>query len=74
MAFCAQRINIHGRFVFVVLTPVDQHFPLPQRLEHPRNHPLGRSLLDPLREALRERLGFVVRRCTVQRDVNLQPF
>src|SRR4051812_31625561 len=50
----AQRVDIDRRLVLVVLAPVDEHLPAPQRLLHVGDDQLGLAALEHLRERARE--------------------
>src|SRR5918997_139644 len=68
----AQRVHAHRRLVLVILAPVHEHLPGAQVLAHARDDELGMAALEELRDGERERLGLLVARLGVEREVDLE--
>jgi hypothetical protein len=71
LGFRAQGIDVHRRFVFVILTPINEHPPFAKPL-HAGNNMLGMLPLHFLRERVGERLRLPVGPNGIERNVNLQ--
>src|SRR5205807_1662103 len=69
-----QRIHRDGRLVFIILAPVHEDLAGANLLLHVRHNLVRMILLQQLCQCMRKRLGHLVFRGSIQRDINLQSF